>query len=61
MEPDEEWMWVTIRVPPGSRMNTVLPAVFEDLGFEVDIDRIGLKLDDGTFIEYAPGPPPAGA
>lgn len=51
-------MWVTIYVPPGSYMNTTLPIVFEDLGFEVDMDRIGLKLDDGTFITYAPGPPP---
>ena len=53
-------MWVTIYVPPESQMNLTLPKTFDQLGFRFDGARIGLVHEDGTFIEYAPGPPPAG-
>lgn len=55
---EDEWMWITVRVPPGSVFNRQLPKLFEDLGFQFDAARIGLVHSDGTFIEYAPGPPP---
>lgn len=54
----EDWMWITIRVPLSSRFNERFPKTFEAMGFKFDAYRIGLVHEDGTTIEYAPGPPP---
>lgn len=52
-------MWITIRVPPGSAFERKLPNIFRILGFRFDAGRVGLVHEDGTFIEFAPGPPPS--
>lgn len=53
-------MWVTIYVAPDSQFNLKLPQLFDSLGFRFDGERIGLVHEDGTFVEYAPGPAPPG-
>lgn len=53
---EEEWLWITVRVPPGSVFNEQLPQMLHNLGFRFNSDRIGLEHSDGTFVEFAPGP-----
>ena len=55
---NEDWTQACIKIPPGSSFVEKLDAFLREQGFHFDIERVGFVHDDGSFVDYAPCPPP---